>query len=199
MDITEIKKVAKNLGQNVYGLVEAEIYLGATFTPKDIQILQTVPFRRSVLRYSSKTHVLVVCGALSLMDIWNAQNRLFYPRSTPWFKDEPFATIKAEPGWYLIRRNPVPSSTLKTWDEQLSLLRRNEQVPSASVLAQAMLMHFIETGQHLFDIPFLRTSDVGYEGFHVNIGYFGTQGISANYRPDDYRDRFVGLASSRKR
>lgn len=189
------------MGSNFHGFDALERHFGVKLSPKSKRLFGGVPFSAAVLQTCAETHVLVACGALSLMDVWQAQSDLFYAMSDPWYDQpsEQFAHSKVKAGWQLVRKNPVPESTSKTSDEQNSLLGADETVPSASVLAQATLLCYLETKERLFETIFVRSSDVDNRGNHVYLGFFGSQGLVV----DDgywvnYQSSSFGLASSRK-
>ena len=187
-------------GDNFHGIDALERHLGVKLSAKSKKLFLTVPFSPEVLQVCRETHVLVACGPLSLLDVRQAQTGLFYAKSDPWYgqPSEQFARSKVKAGWQLVRKNPVPDSTSKTWDEQNSLLGQDEQVPSASVLAQAILIHYLETKERLFEQIYVRCSDVGSVGIRVHLGYFGGGGLSVYDRWVVHRDGNVGLSSSRK-
>lgn len=189
------------MGDNFHGIDALERHLGVKLSAKSKKLFLTVPFSAEVLQACRETHVLVACGALSLMDAWQAQTALFYAKSDPWYgaASEQFARSKVKAGWQLVRKNPVPDSTSKTWDEQNQLLGQDDQVPSASVLAQAILIHYLETGERLFETIYVRVSDVDSGGNRVYLGSFDEGGLRVDGYWGGYRRRRgLGLSSSRK-
>ena len=194
---------AEIMGRGFHGTDALECHLGVKLSPKSKKLFLTVPFSAEVLQACHETHVLVACGALSLMDVWRVQTRLFYSNSDPWYGDSSkwFAHSKVKAGWQLVRKNPVPDSSRKTWDEQNQLLRQDEQVPSASVLTQAILIHYLETGERLFEDIYVRCSDMDYDSDRVRLGHFDEDGLRVGYYWDGWDGNWgvvVGLSSSRK-
>ena len=188
------------MGDNFHGIDALERHLGVKLSAKSKKLFLTVPFSAEVLQACRETHMLVACGPLSLLDVRQAQTGLFYAKSEPWYgqPSEQFARSKVKAGWQLVRKNPVPDSTSKTWDEQNALLAAVEQVPSASVLAQAILIHYLETEERLFEQIYVRVSDVGSDGSRVYLGYFDEDGLHVYRYWGDRRGGNVGLSSSRK-
>ena len=191
---------AEIMGYNFHGIDALERHLGVKLSAKSKKLFLTVPFSAEVLQACRETHVLVACGALSLMDVWQAQTGLFYAKSEPWYgaQSEQFARSKVKAGWQLVRKNPVPDSTSKTWDEQNALLGADDLVPSASVLAQAIVIHYLETEERLYETIYVRVSDVHSNGFRVYLGYFDQDALYVHSHWDGDRGSFIGLASSRK-
>lgn len=194
---------AEIMGDNFHGTDALERHLGVKLSPTSKKLFLTVPYTPEVLQACRETHVLVACGALSLMDVWRVQTRLFYSNSDPWYGDSSkwFAHSKVKAGWQLVRKNPVPDSSRKTWDEQNQLLRQDEQVPSASVLTQAILIHYLETGERLFEDIYVRCSDMDYDSDRVRLGHFDEDGLRVGYYWDGWDGNWgvvVGLSSSRK-
>ena len=108
-----------------------------------------------------------------------------------------FAQTKVETGWYLIRKDVVPNSRSKNWEEQKALLTNHEEVPSAGVMVQAIMLHFLCSGERLFENVYVRTSSVDSVGHRVLVGYFVADGLNVYYWID-FRNGLLGLASSRK-
>ncbi len=190
------------MGKNSHGTPALERHFGVRLSAKSKKLFTKVPFSAETLMACRETHVLVACGALSLMDLWLLHGSLFCRGSErPWFvkQDEKFAITKARAGWQLVRATPVPETYGRTWDEQISHLGVNDQVPNVSVLAQAVLIHYLETGKRLFGESYVRVSDVGSGGQQVGFGYFDISGINVPGRFwDTDRREFLYLASSVK-
>ena len=193
-------EAAAIMGDNFHGLEVTERHFSLSFNAKQKKILATVPFSPAVLQACSETHVLVACASLSLMDVWEKQRELCYAKSDPWYgqPSEQFGSRKVKVAWQLVRKDLVPGSTSKTWDEQQALLSGDELVPSASVLAQAIFLHYLETKERLFQGIYARTSDVGSDGRHVYLGGFDEDGLFVDGDWGDGRGSVLGLSSSRK-
>lgn len=187
------------MGTNFHGVNALEKFLGRSLSAKNKRDLnKAVPFSAEVLEACRDTHVLVACAGISLMEVWNVQTALFYAKSDPWYKSQQFATTKVKAGWYLVRKTPVPDSTSKTWTEQCELLTEAEEVPSASVLAQAILIHYLETNERLFEAIYVRVSDVGSVGDRVDLGLFDQDGLRVSGFWGGNRGSSIGVSASRK-
>ena len=186
------------MGTNFHGVEALEKLLGRNLAKQAKATLnKSVPFSAETLEACRDTHVLVACAGISLMEVWSAQTALFYTKRDPWYKSQQFATTKVKAGWYLVRKTPVPDSTSKTWTEQRELLTEADEVPSASVLAQAILIHYLETKERLFEAIYVRVSDVDSGGYRVVLGDFDRGGLFVNDRWDVRRGN-VGVSASRK-
>ena len=195
--ITKPADAAEIMGDNFHGADETNRFLGAQLSFDDLQNLMTVRFSPAVLEESREDYVLVACASLSLIDVLEAHPELFYAESNFGYEKEAFAVNKVEAGWQLVRKNPIIGSIDKTWDEQCELLGPDEQVPSASVLAQAIVLHYLKTGERLFEKVYVRTSDMSFTRDHVDIGYFNHGGLGVHYDLGRRRGVRVALAASR--
>lgn len=193
-------EAAAIMGDNFHGLEVTEHHFSLSFNAKQKKILATVPFSPAVLQACAQTHVLVACASLSLVDVREKQCELCYSKSDPWYgkPSQQFARSKVKVSWQLVRKSPVPGSTSKIWDEQQALLSGDDLVPSASVLAQAIFLHYLETKERLFQGIYVRTSDVDSVGDRVFLGYFDEDGLDVSYCWDGHRNGGIGLSSSRK-
>ena len=196
---TTVAAAAQIMGAGNFHGPEALTKLGVTMSKTaSKKAFGKVPFSAEVLEACRDTHVLVACAGISLMEVWGFQTNLFYAKSDPWYKSQQFATTKVKAGWYLVRKTPVPDSTSKTWEEQLSLLTEVDEVPRASVLAQAILIHYLETDERLFPGIYVRVSDVDSGGRRVVLGEFGQDGLVVNDLWVTDRISSVGVSASRK-
>ena len=194
-----IDQAATIMGTNFHGVEALEKLLGRNLAKRAKATLNKgVPFSAETLEACRDTHVLVACAGISLMEVWSAQTALFYAKSDPWYKSQQFATTKVKVGWYLVRKTPVPDSTSKTWAEQCELLTEMDEVTSASVLAQAILIHYLETKERLFEAIYVRVSDVASGGIRVNLGNFNQDGLNVNNNWDTNRNSNIGVSASRK-
>lgn len=194
------EQAAAIMGDNFHDLDAQERQFRIRFSSKVHEIFSTVPFSSEVLQACAETHVLIACASFSLMDLY--QYCLFSSKSVQfcsWWRSGMTPRVRVKSGWQLVRKYPVTGSANKTWVEQNQLLGADELVPSASVLAQAILIHRWETGEWILREIECRTSDVAYPGCHVVVGYFDMEGLVTNRRAWDeghHEHRF--LASAKK-
>ena len=194
-------KAREIMGKNMFGVEDAQKHFGVTPTKAQLGYLAEIPFSEEVLTACKDTHVLVAVVPLTILDIRaiakkQSDHTLFY--SQDWYDKQAFANEKAELGWHLIRKTPVENSTSKNWKEQQALLSKDEEAPTASVLVYTIIGHFLATGERLFEKVYVRTSNLGSGGGHVNVGVFDSEGLDVRYWGDDRRGDGIGVASSRK-
>lgn len=197
---TAVDDAARIMGKgNFHGVKALQVHLGVTLSnATKKKWFGTVPFSPEVLDMCKDTHVLVACAGISLMEVRKAQTSLFYTRNDPWWrKEQRVAQVPAEAGWHLVRKDPAPNSTKLNWIDQLSLLDGGvDEVPSASVLAQVILIHRLETYEILFDDYRVRVSDVGSGGGQITISQSGLFGLDVFGMSDDIYAPVLGVASS---
>ncbi len=138
---------------------------------------------------------------LSLMDIrTRLQPRRFYLSDTRnWYFDEKFFTEdKVEFGWMAIKKDPLPDSLNKTWNEQFALVNQNmEYIPNVAEMAWFMTTLAAVRGvRPLVNSTVLVDSIVTnhYNTGHVSIGQFDPYwGIVITYELDSTKSNYRGL------
>ena len=202
---TSQKGAREIMGANYFGVEEAIKHFGVTPSRQETLALSEIPFTEATLEQCKKTHVLVAAFPLSILEIRGKAclpagrpqgQRLFYDQD--WYSKEVFAKEKGETEWKLVRKTPVVGSMSKTWPEQQALLAHNEETPTARVMVYAIIGHFLAMGERLFERIYVRSSDVGSHGNRVNVGNFGSDGLSVDRWDDDVRSGSVGVGASRK-
>jgi len=126
----------------------------------------------------------------SLLDLKKKYPDLFYDQS--WHDNEKFAKDKPKARTLWIRE--IPDSRNKTWDKQLKLSK--DEVPSVNEVVQALVQHYLETGERLLENSYVRVNDLS-DGHRVLVGGFDGDGMYVPYRFDDDRHSLIGLAASR--
>jgi hypothetical protein len=185
------------MGMNFLGIPEVVEHFGA-ISPADLLALQHIPFSEETLKACARTHILVADVGLSLLDVRKkARGDLFYKQN--WFNNEDFAKRTETARWRLILKHPVKGSFGKNWSEQQALIDSQiDEIPLARQVVYTMILHFLATGERLFEKVYVRTSDVGSFGSHVYVGYFDDEGLVVDGWYDNVRDIHLGLASARK-
>lgn len=117
------------------------------------------------------------------------------PRSYSPLSEE-FANIKPLAGRYEICFTYPGSRNLK-YAEQLELLKEDEKIPNASILAQALIQHFQNTDERLLASEWSRTSDADSDGIRVYVGDFYAHGLYVYRCSDGYRYSDLGLSAFR--
>jgi len=194
---TSQQRAREIMGKNFFGVEEAMRDFCLNPSRRQLAVLSEIPYTEAMLEECKDSHVLVAVFPLSILEIRGRFNsKLFYDQS--WYNKESFAKDRGEAAWHLIRKDPVPNSTSKTWNEQRALLAENEETPQARVMIYTIIGHFLATDQRLFEDVYVRCSDVVSGGYRVYVGDFDSYGLDVDGYWDGYRRSDVGLASSRK-
>lgn len=186
------------MGKNFLGLEEAIGYFGVSPNSEQWAELSVIRLSYEVLKQHKDTHILVAVPSLSII---NTRSRvqgkeLFYNQN--WYEKEPSALEEGEWGWHLVQKTPVLDSLSKNWDEQIVLLRKEDEVPSARVMVYTIIGYFLATGERLFEKVHVRTSSVSSFGCRVDVGRFDSFGLHVRSGWGGRRHDNIGLASSRK-
>ena len=178
-------------------------FFGVTPEIREHDALKKVPWNAEALLTLSETHILVAIPPLSILDMRTISDKryrnqhLFYPQDD--YDKKPFARDEGEIGWQLIRRTPVEGSFGKTWNYQQWLLGVTEELPCTQVLVYAMVGHFLNTGERLFEKDTVRTADICVDKRRVYVGNFKKgEGLDINFYPDDKFDQTLGLAAMQR-
>jgi hypothetical protein len=188
------------MGKNFFGIEEATKHFSVSPTRDQIAALSEIPFSETVVNYCKETHILVALFPISILDIFGKlqgkNGILFYQQD--WYVKQPFAKDKGEIGWQLIRKTQVPSSSSKNWNEQRSLLGRDDKTPTAQVLVYGIIGHYLHVGERLFRTHYVRTLSLGTETDRVLVGRFNVRGLRIYDYWDGYRYSDVGISCARK-
>lgn len=164
---------------------------------------ETLP-SQSVLEWLRDNGFILVAGPprdMSLLDILALHNLYFYSKTDGWYANnsEKFARDdKVASVWVTLRKEPVPGSTSKTWDQQQTLLSEVEVTPNAAATTWAVTTYKAVRNIYLFPNVYVRTSSCGSEGNRVRVGGFDDRGLNVNDYWDHTPDHDFGVASSRK-
>jgi len=193
---TTTQKLAREImGKNFFGIEETMQYFGVKPNRSQLSALAEVPFTEDEIRKVKDTHILVAIFPLSILEIRDkVERKLFYKHEDAWYNSQSFVKAKGEACWQFVRKTPVENSTSKTWQEQQSLLMKNEEIPTARVMVYTIIGHFLATSEQLFENVYVRCSDVVSDGDHVLVGRFASGGLSVSFDWDDYRYGLLGLA-----
>jgi hypothetical protein len=200
---TSQKRARKIMGQNFLGIEESVQCLDVKPTEDELRtFFKEVPFAEEVLKACKETHVLVADFGLSILEVRESAGSLFYlPPEGVWYDKEPFVREKGGMGWRLVRKDIVPGSTSRTWQEQLELLTEGEEVPKARVMVYTIILHYLATKGRLFEhIYSVRCQDVNSVGHRLSVysHYFNDLGLFMECRLSDFCAQDNGLASVRK-
>lgn len=179
---------------NVLGILDVERHFRRPYSEHELRALATVPFSDETLRQYKDTHVLIAGAPLSVNEMRKLADSIFCPGD--WYNREAFATTKKVGArWYLLRKEPVPESRNKTYDEQTALLK-DEEVPFACEVTYLVVLYWLTHRERLLPHVFVRCQDKESDGFRVDIGGFGDLGFFLGCYPDSDCENRLGLASS---
>lgn len=161
----------------------------------------TIP-SEDVLRWCMEHNYAVIAAPphpINLLNIRMLDSDLFYSKSGGWYSERKLASYnKTTQGWLLIRKDPMPESTSKNWNEQNKLLSGVESVPNSAEVSWLVTIYFKVRGIRLFERLYVRCSDLDSDGYRVRVGGFAAKGLRVSDDRDDYRYGRLGLASARK-
>lgn len=147
------------MGANFHGPDQVAEHFRVRFTEPELEKLRFMPFTTATLESCKDTHVLVAGYPLSILEVKKRAKPHFWNQD--WYNGEAFAKkTKPELRWYLVRKQAVKDSFSKTWTEQLTLLPEGEIVPKACVMVYTIILHFLTTGERLFEKDYVRCEDV---------------------------------------
>jgi len=185
------------MGCNFFGVEEAVQHFGVNPTRQQTLALSEIPFSEEVLHETKDTHILVAIFPLSILEIrQKVDSTLFYNQS--WYDTESFAKERGGACWHLILKTPADNSTSKIWQEQLALVGKEDEVPTAHVMVYTIIGHYLATSERLFEHIYVRTSTVASHGYRVNVGFFDSKGLYVGHDWDGTRDGCLGVSSARK-
>jgi len=190
------------MGKNFFGIPEAMKHFGVNPTRRQLAILSEIPFTPEELMMCNDTHILVAVFSLSICDlrskVANNTKTLFCKLcKQDWYDNKAFANDKREISWQLILKTPVTNSTNKNWEEQNSLITRDEEVLTAQAVVYTTIGHYLNTDERLFGGVCVRTSSIDPDGNHVYVSYLD-EGLYIDSEWDGRRSSNLGLSVARK-
>jgi len=157
---------------------------------------------QEVLVWCRDNGYMIVAGPnkpMSLLEVREMKSGYFYSKSGGWYSDQKFArNDKADTRWIVVRKEPVPDSTSKTWSEQQALLSDVEVTPNAVEVVWAITTYKAVRDIYLLPNIYVRTSSVDSDGHRVSVGDFDDKGLLVVIWYDDHRDSDIGVSSARK-
>lgn len=196
----------KIMGNNYFGVEQGCKHFGKLWSPEVMGSLSNVvPWSRAVLEARKDSHFLVApMGPLTILDIQClcTKIRLYSPFnpnllnwggwSVPKFLDRE----QLESRWYLIRKTPAEGTVgVRDCEKQYSLIRPGDEPVKACVLVSAMIGHFLECGEYLFENTWLKCDDRVYTDIlSWNRSAVGGHGVRYLAGTGTKTDRVVWLA-----
>lgn len=203
---TSQKRAREIMGNNFLGIREVLQHFGICFTKEEMVKLADIPFSERLLQVCKDTHILFVGCPLTIADIREkVPKNLFYlePKGTScpkdvWWANEGFVTKeKVSLRWYLTRRDVVPESANKAYQEQRALLGDHEAVPRVCELVYMTILHYLIAEIPLFEY-YVRCQDVTSGDHRVHVGIFRRGHLDIGARSDRHHEPIIGIAASVK-
>lgn len=206
------------MGKNFFGIEEWSSLYGVSFTKKQLREVADFPWGEDILnapcpfvegKSIKETHfaflgIPSVNGKPLTILKWHELHLAtgqpkFYFANNPWYGNQKFATeVTCELRWYLMPLEIVPSSTNKTYQEQVAMLTQDYEVPNAIEEVTKSILYYRKNGIRLNQSRWSRCQDVTSVGYRVNVGHFGESGLHVNSHWDGHRHSYIGVAASRK-
>ena len=86
-----------------------------------------------------------------------------------WYDNEEFAEEKDKPQGRKISLEIIEGSLNKSFEEQKKMLPKGQEVPTARILISAILLHFLNTGEKVFEEYWARTCSRAARGYLVYV------------------------------
>jgi hypothetical protein len=199
------KRAREIMGKNFLGIEEASQHFGVSFG-KELVRFDEIPFPETVLTECKDTHILFPGFPLTILDVRSKVSPdLFWRHESAWYNNQAFAKKdRVELRWHLIRKDIVPESKSKTYQEQLAMLSEDEEVPRAREVVYMIILYFLATETRHFLTPVNRLFERNYVrcqdevgGDRVLVGVFGEGGLRVSLWSENAR-RSRGIGASRK-
>jgi hypothetical protein len=197
-----------------FGIADWQKLYGIALTPKQIASVANFPWSDAVLnspcpfnpgKMVRETHFAFVgLDTVSIMELQKLNPKATEPRfyqygSDAWYRNEKFATkVNLKFRWYLLLKEIVPGSENKTFDEQVAMLPKEYEVPTAVEETAKDFLTFKKTGTYVNSNRYARTADLDSVGLRVVVGDCVARGVVVFSGWDDGRRGSVGLSASRK-
>jgi hypothetical protein len=130
--------------------------------------LKEVPFNSLTLEEESKKdNVLMINPGFTIREIRKSY-KPFYDNDF-WYRDESFTDELKKPGWQLLSKDYLKDSTSKSWNQQQALLKNNIEVPDSQTVVFAIILHWVNFKEILFEDVSVRTRSLDFNGNHVTV------------------------------
>lgn len=195
----------------------AKLILGEDFiTPEEVANARSLAYtdeQIEVLEQSLPTlEVIVWCRvngyillpnppeAMPLLQVRDLKREIFYSKEGGWYADQPFARNERTEvaTWIAVRKDVVPGSTGKKWNDQLPLISDIERVPNAAEACWTLTTYKEVRGVNLMSAIYARTSSVDSSGARVFVGLFDSEGLLVFSLSDGHVGDYLGMSSARK-
>ena len=192
------------LGDDYITPEEVATAYGVSYTDEQLEhFADTLPDTQTILWLRGNGYMLIAGPPteMNLLEVRELENKLFYSKTEGWYAEEKqkFAQDdKVACGeWLAIRKEAVPNSFSKTWNEQKDLITEDEHVPNAPTVSYAVTTYYKVRGIYLLRGKYVRTSSVSADGNHVGVGRFDGGGLVVSDCWVDHRHGDLGVSSAR--
>lgn len=157
--------------KNFFGVEEAVSCFGLAPSKFQLESLAEIPFDEQLLERSRDDHLLVAVFPLSILEI---SSQTPAAPCYAWYISKAFACDYGKPNWHLIRKGAVVGSCAMTWNQQMSLVRAEQEVPTARTMVYAIVGIFLATGERIFSDSAARCGDTYGADNRVYLGFFNS-------------------------
>jgi hypothetical protein len=177
---------------------------GITYSAQQlVEFEKTLPAQEELQSLRDNGFILVPGPPvpMSCLDIRQLDPQYFNTKEGGWYAEEKqrfSREQKVTAKWLKLRKEPVPNSLSKNWDEQLKLISNLEYVPNDAEVEWGITTYKAVNGVYLLKVVYVRTSSLGSDGNRVCVGGFDADGLGVGDCWDDRRRDCVGVASARK-
>jgi hypothetical protein len=189
-------RAAEIMGANFHGIDQVIQHLKTSPTKSQLRSLEAIPAPTELLEELKDQCILVPYFPVSIVELRERVGReLFYSLAPTWWYDtEKFANKRHSAGWHLIYKTEIPGSTDEEWEQKIP---DHCAIPNSTVLAYAITLHRIVTGEALFPDIYVRCSDVDSRGIPVRLGH-SSDGLGFVNRWGGRRGSVVGVPYERE-
>ena len=177
---------------------------GITYSESQLaEFEKTLPAQKE-LEWLRNNGFILVPGPhvpMSCLDIRQLDPQYFCTKTGGWYAEEKqrfSREQKVTTKWLKLRKEPVPNSLSKNWDEQSKLISDLEYVPNDAEVEWGITTYKAVTGVYLLKGVYVRTSSLDSDGNRVCVGVFGADGLHVRDYWDNDSDGDIGVASARK-
>ncbi|MEZ4103372.1 MAG: hypothetical protein R3B55_02355 [Candidatus Paceibacterota bacterium] len=151
-------------------------------TEAEMQLLERIPFPEDQLIASKDSHVLVALAPITFAELHKHYGaRYFDSQFRPGRDDkDEFTKKRHSVGWHLVQKEALSGSMGESLTDQQKLLRENELIPTATLLAYTMVAYQRKNRKRLFDGIYVRTSSVNSGALKIMLHNVpGVKGINS--------------------
>lgn len=188
----------KIMGRNYIGLDDIAEHSDIIIFQEDREFFSRIPYSQALLEQCQHTHILIPGFPLGVLDIFiKVPESHFHFDSDPWWISEKFtAERKMEKRWYLIRRNVLPGSAGKSYEDQTKMVvEHGEDIPMGCELIYAIVFYYLVTGIRLFGKIKAHCKDIYLDGVNFHVGFFSKGHIDVRGYANGNNKENIGISS----